>query len=187
MGVTHGNGTDGIDCALDIQLMQRLIHFRLKWQRCRSKARYAHVHRHLLVFPHHQCQWTAGSFHLNLMFMRQALVMYETGETARTITAVLHFTAVGIENPVAEIHVRVAWRLNDQQLIKTHTEAAVGQLANLLYEWPSTLVDQVDHHEIVAKAMHLGEVQQHQRDSPSPGPAVGSSASPAHSDSRVSR
>src|SRR5690554_1602659 len=39
MGVAHGDDADRIDCALDIQRVQRLILFRLKWQRCRSKAR----------------------------------------------------------------------------------------------------------------------------------------------------
>jgi hypothetical protein len=41
--------------------------------------------------------------------VRQALIMDKLGKAARTVTALLDFATVGIENPVAEIRVGPEW------------------------------------------------------------------------------
>ena len=52
--------------------------------------------------------------------------------------------------------------LHQQQLVKTHAGVTVAQLADLRGAQAHALAHAVDHHEIVAQAMHLAEVQNHE-------------------------
>ena len=64
---------------------------------------------------------------------------------------------------VAEVGIRGLRRLHDQHLVKAHAEMAVtraggfppaGNGKAVLGQW---LIDSINHHEIVAQAVHFGE------------------------------
>ena len=128
----------------------------------RQQARLAHVHCHQTIIGQHRGDDALGGFHADGVLVGQALVEDKTGKTARAIAALLDLAAVAVENPVAEIGVGQGGFFHQQQLVKTHAGVAVAQLANLRGAQAHALAHAVDHHEIVAQAMHLAEVQNHE-------------------------
>ena len=84
--------------------------------------------------------------------------MYEARETARAVAALLHLAAVGIEDAVEELGIRVTWRLDEQHLVTADAEAPVGDRADLRLVERDLLVDRVEHDEVVAQPVHLGEL-----------------------------
>ena len=184
--VAHRSDAERDGAAIDLEVVQRLVAVRHERHVRRREAWRAHVDPHAAVVVHLQRQGAAQSLDLEFTLVGQTLIDDEAGKAARAVAAVLHLAAVGVEDPVAKIHVRLARRLYQQQLIEADPEMAVGQLADLLVPQVGALGDQIDHHEVVAQAVHLGEVQQHQRSSGSRG-FSGKHDSSAHSDSRLSR
>src|SRR5690606_17542561 len=73
--------------------------------------------------------------------------------------ALLHLAAVGVEDAVDEVDPFVAGRrrLHHQDLVRADTEAPVGEPAPLLAGELQAPGGRVDHDEIVAGALHLGE------------------------------
>ena len=71
--------------------------------------------------------------------------------------------AVLVEDPVAEIHLRIGGRLDHQHLVTADPETTIGQAADQLGIDAQRLRDQVEHDEIVAQPVHLGEAQQHRQ------------------------
>jgi hypothetical protein len=71
----------------------------------------------------------------------------------------LHLAAVGVEDAVGEVRLRLGGRLEQQHLITTDTEMAVGQGLYLRRRQRHRLAHAVDDHKIVAQAMHLGKTQ----------------------------
>ena len=80
-----------------------------------------------------------------------------------------------------ELGVGVARRLNQQDLVAADAEAAVGDRAQLGLVEHDTLVDRVEHDEVVAKAVHLGEFESHVCSiaAPTPLPQLPQSSRPA--------
>ena len=89
------------------------------------------------------------------------MVADEAGKAAGAVAALFHLAAIGVEDAVAEIGPRPVGRFHQQYLVAADTEMAVGQLANACCIQRHGLVDPVNHYEIVAKPVHLGEVQFH--------------------------
>jgi len=85
--------------------------------------------------------------------------MQERGDAANAVAALLHFAAVGVEDAVIEIGVGAARRLDLQDLVAAHAEVPVGDRAQLLRLERDRLLGRVEHHEIVAEAVHLRELQ----------------------------
>ena len=52
-------------------------------------------------------------------------------------------------------------RLHHQDLVGADPEAAIGQAADLLGSQAQLLREAVQHHEVVARSLHLGEAQSH--------------------------
>src|SRR6185369_12852848 len=102
-----------------------------------------------------------GSLDANLALAGQAAVADELDETARAVAALPDLAAVGIENPVAEVDVGTRRRFDDQHLVAADAEAPVGERAQLRGVEIDVLRNAVEHDEIVAEAVHLGEAQSH--------------------------
>jgi hypothetical protein len=83
--------------------------------------------------------------------------MHEAHETARAVAALLDFAAVGIEDAVAEIGVAAGGRFHQQYLVAADTEMAVGDEAQLCRRQFYFLGKGIEHHEIVAQAVHFSE------------------------------
>ncbi|MNO46854.1 hypothetical protein D3C76_371460 [compost metagenome] len=161
MRVTHGHGGDRVHLAVDFQwVVQRLL-VGDEGDFGRDEARWAHVDTDLAVVLHVQLDDAALGFHADALFRGQALVQHEAGEAARTVAALLHLGAVGVEDAVAEIEVGVARRLDDQQLVEADAGVAVAPHLYVARLDMGVLADQVEDHEVIAQAMHLGEAQQH--------------------------
>ena len=90
--------------------------------------------------------------------MGQLLVQHKAHEAARTIAALLHFAAVGVKNAVAKIRLGKLGSFHQQDLVATHAKMPVGQKSQLLRREMDVLAHAVYHHEIVACAMHFGEL-----------------------------
>ena len=88
--------------------------------------------------------------------------MHETHEAARSIAALLDFSAVGIPDAIAEIGVAASRFFHEQHLIAADTEMPVREAFRELRRYLDVPADAVDHDEIVADALHLGEFESHQ-------------------------
>ena len=62
-----------------------------------------------------------------------------------------------------EVQIRRPGRLHQQQLVETDPGVAVGKTTNRFDGRVEPLVDGVDHHEVIAQAVHLGEFDEHGR------------------------
>ncbi|PRD25208.1 UNVERIFIED_CONTAM: ammonium transporter [Trichonephila clavipes] len=113
----------------------------------------------LAVVLHAQLDHAALGLDANDLLGGQALVQHEAGEAARTVAALLHLGAVGVEDAVAEIDVRMARRLDDQQLVETDAGVAIAPLLGMLGLHVGVLADQVEDHEVIAQTVHLGKAQ----------------------------
>ena len=87
--------------------------------------------------------------------------MHELHEAARAVAALLHFTAVGVEDAVAEIGFAVVRRLDDQDLVAAHAAMAIGEMFQLGWTQGESFTGAIQDHEIVTRSLHLGERQLH--------------------------
>ncbi len=81
------------------------------------------------------------------------------GEAADAVAAHLHLAAVGI----VDLHFEVSdcrW-VNRQQLIRADAEAAVAKLFGHGFQVLDVVCQTIEKDEIVARPMHLGELQFH--------------------------
>ena len=121
-----------MDLAVDFQWIAQGLFIGDEGYLGRGEARRAHVDTHLAVVAHVQLDDAAFGFHADALLGGQALVQHEAGETARTVAALLDLGTVGIEDPIAEVHVRVVRRLDDQQLVEADAGVAVTPLLGML-------------------------------------------------------
>src|SRR6202000_1436399 len=90
-----------------------------------------------------------------------ALAIQEGRNTACSIAALFDFNAVGIEYAIEHSRVGASGLLQDQCLVEADAGMAIGQLLELfqgrlgLSEWG------MEHNEVVASPVHLGEVDAH--------------------------
>ena len=74
----------------------------------------------------------------------------------------LHLAAIGVENAVAKVRVRALRALEHQHLVAADAEMPVREAPQLLTLQAERLARGVEHDEIVARALHLGEGDQRQ-------------------------
>lgn len=87
----------------------------------------------------------------------------KTGQTARTIAALTDFGTIGIEDAIPKIHILDRRRVDHQNLITTDAPPPVRQHAALLCAQAQWLFQAIEHDEIVAQSLHLGELKPHDR------------------------
>ena len=92
---------------------------------------------------------------------REAAVEHEAGETACAVAAILDLAAVGVEDPIVEIGVGRARRLDHQHLVAADAETPVGERRTCAASRANRLARGIDHDEVVAEALHLGEPKTH--------------------------
>jgi len=109
----------------------------------------------------------AGSgFHPNLGFRAQRLVVHEAHKAARAVAALLDLATVGVEDAVAEIRIGPGRAFHQQDLVATDAEMAIGDELELGRAQIHALRNRVEHHEIVAEAVHFGELKLHNNKPP---------------------
>ena len=87
--------------------------------------------------------------------------MDELDEAARAISAVFDLAAVSVKNPVAEVCLGMGGRVDQQYLIATNAELAMGQGPGAFGGHVDGLAYPIEDHEIVTGAMHFCEVPDH--------------------------
>jgi hypothetical protein len=86
---------------------------------------------------------------------------HKAHEAPGAIAALLHLAVVGVENAVAEIGAGGARWLHQQDLVTADAEMPVCEPPQLRRGKRQVLADAVQHDEIVAGSLHLGELQLH--------------------------
>ena len=106
---------------------------------------------------------TGAGFHFKRSLGRDAVIVDVFGEAADAVAAHLHLAAVGVIN----LHLEIGdfRRMHRQQLIGADAEAAIAKFFRDKIEIFNVLFQAIDKHEIVARAVHLGELEFHNRES----------------------
>ena len=108
-------------------------------------------------------QFDDAAMHLDAHrgFVGQPLLAHKAHKAARAIAAVLHLAAIGVVDDVLEIHTRLRRSAHAQNLVRSNTKMAIGQPAVLGRAQPQATAGFVQHDEIVAGTLHLGETDVH--------------------------
>ena len=125
------------------------------------EVRRFHVDGDAAVVAQLQFDLAVDGLDLDAALVGQAALAHEAHEAARAVAAMFDLVAAGVEDAVAEVHARRARRLDHQDLVGTDAEMPVGQRAELLGAELQRLAGGVEHDEVVARALHLGEAQFH--------------------------
>lgn len=172
MGVTHGNGRYQNRSALrsiykgQWPLLPRTTRLRchpacIKGDVGKTKHRGPHVHGHAAIGCERGGNDTLLRFHAQHILGGQPLVAHKTGKTARSIATLLHFRAVGVVNDIFKVDVRCRRRPHGQDLVGTHAEMAIPQKAVVRRRQAQATAGFVQHNEVVARALHFGELDSH--------------------------
>ena len=155
MRVSHGNGSNLHDFSAELQRLNHFVAVAHKRNLRRVEDRRAHIHGDPPIVFQVRRDQSAFGFHDDPALAGEFLVMHEPHKAARAIAALLHFAAIGVEDAIAEIGI-VALRLFHQQyLVAADAEVAVGNETDLIGRQGNRLAYTVDHHEIVACAVHF--------------------------------
>ena len=125
-----------------------------------GKTRRAHVDGDLAVGLERGLDDAAARLDANRALGRQALRAHELHEAARTVAALLDLAAVGVEYAIAKIDVgprgasrrRRTWSQPTPKCRSARRRISSGPRSSLL-------AHAVEHDEIVAQPLHLGEAQ----------------------------
>src|SRR6185503_8544183 len=123
----------------------------------RGRRRLAHVDAHFAVGLEARADRAAEGLDADLGFAREAAAVHELHEAARAVAALLDLPAVGIEDAVAKVRAAGVGRFDHQDLVAADAEVAVGDLPQLGSVEPERLAGAIENHEIVPRALHLGE------------------------------
>jgi hypothetical protein len=166
--VTHRHGGDPLGAAVDLQAVQRVAAFGARGQAVGQEGQArglehgrAHIDGHLAVRLQGQRGDAVHDLDAHGALGRQAAVGDELDEAARAVAAVLHLAAIVVEDAIAEIDIGPRRALDQQQLVCAHAKVAIGDGAPLLGREVDRGLDAVEHDKVVARAVHLGEVQFH--------------------------
>src|SRR5437870_3644497 len=125
----------------------------------RAKLRCAHVHGDLAIRRQHGLDDSARRLDAHCALVGQSARAHEMHEAARAVAALFDLFAVGVEDSITKVDVSARRLLDKQYLVAADAEMAVCQPANLHGLELDLLADSVEHHEIVAQALHFGEAQ----------------------------
>ncbi len=132
MRISHGEGADGQDLAVDLKRMGWACRIRLEGDPRWLEFGLTHVDSHLPARFQIESDRARRRADRDLVLVRQTLVADETGEAARPVATLLNLGAVGVEDAVMEVGSGQARRLDEQNLIAADAEAAIGEPADRL-------------------------------------------------------
>jgi hypothetical protein len=96
------------------------------------------------------------SLHFQFFLLGQTVLVDVLSEAADAVSAHLHLAAIGIVN----LHLEVAdlRGMDCEELVGADAEAAVAESLGQLFQIGDLILQTIDQDEVVAAAMHLGEV-----------------------------
>jgi len=89
--------------------------------------------------------------------------MHEAHKAAGTVSALLHFLPIGIEDAETEIVCSLLRGFHDQDLVGPYSEVPIGQSAPVHPRQRNRLANRIEDNEIVACTLHLAEPCTHPR------------------------
>ena len=158
MGVAHGYRADPDFTVGELQWIVLGPVRSPEWNLVRFELGHAHIHIHQPVFSQSQLDDAGAGFNADIVFTGQFPVAHEPGEAARTIAALLDFTAVGVVDAIAKINIGIPGRFDHEHLVTADAAATVSELADMGCAQLTALADQVEHDKVIAEAVHLGEL-----------------------------
>jgi len=94
---------------------------------------------------------------------RELLIAHETHEAARFRCRTVRPRRRRVEDAVAEVDAIARRRLDHQDLVGADAETAISDASHLIAREIELLTHAVEHDEVVARTLHLGEAQFHIR------------------------
>ncbi len=156
--IAHGEREYCSLLVCDLQLVCEGTTRSLERNSCRFEFRNPHIHGDCTIGADTRNDDPGCGFHANFKLLGQSLVVHEPRKAARPVSAVLHFPTVGVEDSIKEIGVLAPRLLDDQDLITTDAETAIGNFAQgVLIEIESSM-RRIDHDKVVPKTVHFGEL-----------------------------
>ena len=126
------------------------------------ELRHVHVDGDPAVGQQPQLEPVVDGVHPQRGAIAQALVVHVTNEAARPVAAMLDLVAAcAIEDAVAEVDPRQRARFDHQDLVGADAETPITEQAHLLGRQAERRSRGVQHDEIVAGTVHLGEADLH--------------------------
>ena len=111
----------------------------------------------MTVFGYLKLNDTREGFYFNSLFAGKAFVADIAGKTARTVAALLNFTAFSIVDTLAKIAVGLGGDFHRQNLVATNPKMPVGNFTNMVRLELKALGDEIDNDKIITQAMHFGK------------------------------
>ena len=102
--------------------------------------------------------------HPHRVLVGQALLAHEAHKAARAIAALLDLAAIGVVDDVFKVDAVGGRRPHRQDLVGADAKVAVGQKTVVGGAQTQRPLGFVEHHKIVARALHLGKSDSHDRD-----------------------
>ena len=127
----------------------------------RAEGGRAHIHGHTAIGLKAGRDDPGLRANADGLFAGEPPIAHETRKAPRSVTALLHLIAIGIEDAIDEVDVGRIGRLDHQNLIGADTEMPIGKQTLLRRAQGERLTGCVEHPTIVARAMHLGKPQFH--------------------------
>src|SRR6218665_795989 len=125
------------------------------------ELRAPHVDTDAAIGVEPQGDYAATGLHAQSFLVRQALVAHKARQAARAIAALRHLAAIGVVDDVLEVDVCGRRRPHAENLVGPDAKVAVRQKAVLGCAQPQALPGLVEHHEIIARALHFGKANLH--------------------------
>src|SRR5262245_13335752 len=127
------------------------------------ESRRAHVDANLPVGLQTRSDHPGKRFDADLGLLRESVVVHEPDEAARAVAAFLDLAAVCVPDAVAKIRVGALRFLDEENLIAADTEMPVRDPPRALRAYVKGSAEAVEHDEVVARPLHLGEFEAHLR------------------------
>ena len=134
---------------------------RLKWQGGRIKHGRTHIDGDLPVWLGVQGDDAALHLHADRGFGGEPLLKHKAHKAACAIAAVLNHAAIGVVDDVGKIHIGRGGWAHRQNLVCAHAKAPVGNETVLFAREVQRGAGFVQHHKVVACALHFGKGNKH--------------------------
>ena len=125
VGISYGNGADRAGVSTCVESIDGRPGGGFEWYFCGLEARNSHRHGEDVAAPEIEREAATERLDLHPALRTEALVADELGDATRTVAAGPDLGAVLIEDAVAEIHLGISGRLDQQHLIATHAAVTV--------------------------------------------------------------
>src|SRR6185437_12240163 len=159
---TDGDGADLDAAACHLEGVTFLFGRRIEGERARIEPHRSHVHGHEPTCHRPRPDEAGGTVHRDGARGCEPAAREERADAAGTIAALLHLHAIGVEDAVVHGGVGSPGRLQDERLVEPDAGVAVREAAD------ERAVERgagggIEHGEVVAEPVHLGELEAHYR------------------------